>query len=340
VTAVPPGARVELAHGAGGRTMARLIDDLFSRHFANPCLAQGADSAVLPPPGGRMAVTTDSFVVQPLFFPGGDIGSLAVHGTVNDLAVAGATPLYLTAGFILEEGFPLADLARIVESMADAAAAAGVAIVAGDTKVVERGKGDGVFVNTTGIGAVPDAVAVGVERIRIGDAIIVSGTLGDHGVAVMSKRSGLTFATEIVSDSAALHPLVAAMLEVVPDLRAMRDPTRGGLAATLNEIAHATGLAFEILEAGLPVKEAVKGACELLGLDPLHVANEGKLVAFCAADAAERVVAAMRAHPLGRDASIAGRVVEGPAGLVELVTRFGGRRVVDWLAGDQLPRIC
>jgi hydrogenase expression/formation protein HypE len=333
-------ARVELAHGAGGRTMHALIADLFRRHLANQQLDRGEDAAVLAVPGERLAFTTDGYVINPLFVPGGDIGSLAVHGTINDLATTGARPLWLTVGFILEEGFALAGLARIVASMAAAAREAGVAVVAGDTKVVERGKGDGVFVTTAGIGAVPRGVELGIDHIRPGDAVVVSGTVGDHGVAVMSKRSGLAFATEIRSDSAALHDLVAAMLAAVPELRALRDPTRGGVAATLNEIAHARGLAMLLQEDGLPVKEAVRGACELLGLDPLYVANEGKLVAFCPAERAADLVATMRAHPLGRDAAVLGRVVEGPPGLVELETGFGGKRVVDWLAGEQLPRIC
>ena len=333
-------ARVQLAHGAGGRTMTALIADLFARHLDNDVLARGEDAAVLAVPADRLAVATDGFVVQPLFFPGGDIGALAVHGTVNDLAMLGAEPLWLTAGFILEEGFPLADLDRIVVSMAAAAREAGVTVVAGDTKVVERGKGDGVFVTTTGVGAVPTGVALGVDRIRAGDAVVVSGTIGDHGVAVMSKRAGLTFETELRSDSAALHGLVTAMLAAVPELHALRDPTRGGVAATLNEIAHRTGLALHLREDGLPVKAAVRGACELLGLDPLDVANEGKLVAFCPAARAEALVAAMRAHPRGRDAAVLGRVEAGPPGLVELETSFGGKRVVDWRAGEPLPRIC
>ncbi len=332
--------RVELAHGAGGRTMAELIDRLFKRHLANPLLDRGEDCAVLPRPAGRLALTTDGFVVSPLVFPGGDIGALAVHGTINDLAMAGARALALTCGFILEEGFPLADLDRLVASMAAAARAAGVAVAAGDTKVVERGKADGVFITTTGVGEIADGVDLGLARIEPGDAVVVSGTLGDHGVAVMSKRSGLAFTTEITSDSAPLHGLVATMLEAVPDLRALRDPTRGGLATSLNEIASARGIAILLDEARIPLREAVKGACELLGLDPLYVANEGKLVAFCPLDRANALVATMRAHPLGRDAAVVGRVAEAPAGLVELATSFGGKRVVDWLAGEQLPRIC
>ncbi len=332
--------RVELAHGAGGRSMADLIDGLFKRHLANAWLDRGEDSAVLDRPRGRIAVTTDSYVISPFVFPGGDIGSLAVHGTINDLAMVGARPRALTAGFILEEGLALTDLDRIAASMAAAAVGAGVAVVSGDTKVVERGKGDGLFITTTGLGEIAPGVELAIDRIAVGDAVIVSGTLGDHGVAVMSRRAGIAFETEILSDSAPLHDLVATMLEAVPDLRALRDPTRGGVAATLNEIAAARGIAIELQADRLPVREGVKGACELLGLDPLYVANEGKLVAFCPPDAADVLVAAMRAHPLGRDACVMGSVMDGPPGLVELETGFGGRRVVDWLAGDQLPRIC
>ncbi|MEO1089532.1 MAG: hydrogenase expression/formation protein HypE [Pseudomonadota bacterium] len=334
------GERVELAHGAGGRVMADLIDRTFKRAFANDLLARGEDQAVFTPPPGRLAMTTDGFVVSPLFFPGGDIGSLAVYGTVNDLAVGGARPLHVSAGFILEEGFPLADLERLVASMAAAANEAGVGIVTGDTKVVERGKGDGVFITTTGLGVVPDVVRLGIERIEPGDAVVVSGTLGDHGVAIMSKRSGLAFTTEIRSDSAPLHGLVAAMLDAAPNIRCMRDPTRGGLAATLNEITAQRRLGVVLEENGMPIRPEVRGACELLGLDPLYVANEGKLVAFCPDDDADRLVQVMRAHPQGVDAARIGTVSDDPAGLVELVTSFGGRRVVDWLAGEQLPRIC
>lgn len=332
--------RVELAHGAGGRAMHGLIRDLFHRHLGNAELARGEDAAVLPAPGERLACATDGYVVAPRFFPGGDIGALAVHGTINDLACRGARPLWLAVGFILEEGLPLAELDAIVASMAGAAASAGVVVVAGDTKVVERGKGDGVFVTTTGIGAVPAGVDLGAHRIRTGDAVVLSGSLGDHGVAVMAERSGLAFSTELRSDTAALADLAAAMRAAVPDLHALRDPTRGGVAATANEIAHAAGLAIRLDEAALPIKAAVRGACELLGLDPLTVANEGKLMAFCTATDADALVDAMRAHPLGRDAALVGEVAAAPAGLVELATSFGGRRVVDWLAGEPLPRIC
>ncbi len=331
---------IEMAHGAGGRTMAGLIDSVFRPAFDNQWLARAEDHAALAAPDGRLAMTTDTYVISPLFFPGGDIGSLAVHGTINDLATAGARPLYLSAGFVLEEGFPIQDLQRVVASMADAAKAAGVAIVTGDTKVVERGKGDGLFINTTGLGLVPDGVELSTTRVRPGDAVLVSGSLGDHGVAVMSKRSGLSFETEIESDSAALHDLVAVMAGAAAGLRALRDPTRGGLSAVLNEIAQAAGVGMRIREVDLPVKDSVRGACELLGLDPLNVANEGKMVAFCDPVDAQRLLDAMRAHPLGRDASVIGVVTDDPDRFIELETAFGGRRVVDWLAGEQLPRIC
>jgi hydrogenase expression/formation protein HypE len=285
-------------------------------------------------------MATDSHVITPLFFAGGDIGSLAVHGTINDVAVSGATPLYLSAGFILEEGFPLADLKRIVESMAAAARAAGVPVVTGDTKVVEQGKGDGVFITTTGVGVVREGVDVRGDRARPGDKVLVSGSLGDHGVAIMSLRENLGFATAIESDTAALHGLVAAILAAEPDVHVLRDPTRGGLATTLNEIARQSGVGMVIEEDKLPVREQVAAACEFLGLDPLYVANEGKLVCICAPAAADRVLAAMRAHPRGADAVIVGRVIEDPHHFVQMETAFGGKRIVDWLTGEQLPRIC
>ncbi|MFZ1326280.1 MAG: hydrogenase expression/formation protein HypE [Candidatus Contendobacter sp.] len=332
--------QVELSHGSGGRAMAQLIEELFAAVFRNPWLDQRNDQACLDLPPGRIAMTTDSYVIAPLFFPGGDIGSLAVHGTVNDLAMAGARPLYLSAGFILEAGLPLADLRRIVDSMAAAAQAAGVAIVTGDTKVVERGKGDGVFINTTGIGVIPAGLQLSGDRARPGDCILVSGTLGDHGVAVMSQRAGLTFETALQSDSAALHELVAALLAVAPGLRCLRDPTRGGLAATLNEIAAQSGVGMHLQEAAIPLRPAVAGACELLGLDPLCVANEGKLVAICAPEDTEAALAALRAHPLGQAAAVIGEVRADPHRFVTMQTVFGGHRLVDWLSGEQLPRIC
>jgi hydrogenase expression/formation protein HypE len=332
--------RVDMSHGGGGRAMAQLIAELFARHLGNEYLAQGNDGACLPAAGGRLVMTTDSHVVSPLFFPGGDIGCLSVHGTVNDVAVMGATPLWLAAGFILEEGFPLADLARIVESMAHAAREAGVRLVAGDTKVVEQGKGDGVFITTTGVGVLPEGVHLSGDLARPGDAVLVSGSVGDHGVAIMSQRENLAFDTPIRSDTAALNGLTAAMLASGAALRVMRDPTRGGLAATLNEIAHQSGVGIHLDEAAIPVRPEVEAACELLGLDPLNIANEGKLIAVCAAADAERLLAAMRAHPLGREAAAIGRVTEDAHCFVQMKTRFGGRRMVDWLSGEQLPRIC
>ena len=333
--------KIDMTHGAGGRAMTDLIDQLFKKEFANPMLMRGDDQACFEVSDGRMVMTTDSFVISPLFFPGGNIGSLAVHGTVNDLAMGGAEPLYLSAGFILEEGFPLADLKRIVQSMAQAAAAAGVAIVTGDTKVVERGNGDGVFINTTGVGRVPDSVELSGNQARVGDKVILSGSIGDHGVAIMSQRKGMQFATGLESDSAALHGLVAAMLEAgASSLRLMRDPTRGGLAATLNEIAHQSAVGIRLQETAIPVREEVKGACELLGLDPLNVANEGKLIAVVAPGAAAELVTAMGAHPLGADAAIVGEVIEDSMQLVRMQTSIGGERVIDWLHGEQLPRIC
>ncbi|MFA9440205.1 hydrogenase expression/formation protein HypE [Uliginosibacterium sp. sgz301328] len=334
--------RVDLGHGAGGRSMAQLIEQLFLRHFDNPWLRAQNDGACLslPPDAGRIVMATDCHVVSPLFFPGGDIGSLAVHGTVNDVAVAGGRPLWLSAAFILEEGFPLADLERIVVSMAEAARAAGVAIVTGDTKVVERGKCDGVFINTTGVGVAVPGVTLDPANIRPGDAIIVSGTLGDHGMAIMSQRESLSFESELRSDSAALNGLVDAILAAVPGVRALRDPTRGGLAAVLNEFAQAAGCGIHVRESAIPVRPEVTASCELLGLDPLYVANEGKLVAACAPEDAPRVLDAMHAHPLGRDASLIGYAQIDERCFVQMETAFGGRRMVDWLTGEQLPRIC
>jgi hydrogenase expression/formation protein HypE len=332
--------RVEMTHGSGGRAMAQLIDELFLRAFDNEWLDARNDSARFAVPAGRMVIATDSHVVSPLFFPGGDIGCLSVHGTINDVAMSGAAPLYLAASFVLEEGFPLAELERIVASMAAAARAAGVPVVTGDTKVVERGKGDGVFITTTGIGVVPDGVDIAGDRARPGDAIVVSGTLGDHGVAIMSLRENLAFETTIVSDTAALHGLVAAMVAAVPTIHCLRDPTRGGLATTLNEIAHQSACGMVIRERDVPVKAEVAAACEFLGLDPLYVANEGKLVAIVASAHAERLLATMRGHALGRDAAIIGEVIADPQHFVQMETSFGGRRNVDWLTGEQLPRIC
>ncbi|HHI71843.1 MAG TPA: hydrogenase expression/formation protein HypE [Rhodobacteraceae bacterium] len=332
--------RVDITHGAGGRAMAQLIEELFVAHFDNEMLSAMNDQATFAVQAGRMVMATDGHVVSPLFFPGGDIGSLSVHGTINDVAMSGARPLYLSAGFILEEGFPLADLERIVASMAQAASEAGVAIVTGDTKVVERGKGDGVFITTTGVGVVPEGLDISSANAQPGDKVLVSGHLGDHGVAIMSSRENLEFETAVVSDSAALHGLVADMVAAVPAIRTLRDPTRGGLAATLNEIAQSSGVGMRLVEDAIPIRAEVDAACELLGLDPLYVANEGKLVAICPPDSAESLLATMRAHPLGRDAAIIGEVFADDMGFVTMETGFGGTRIVDWLAGEQLPRIC
>ncbi|MDI6747094.1 MAG: hydrogenase expression/formation protein HypE [Rhodocyclaceae bacterium] len=299
------------------------------------------NSSLAPfPSEGKLVLSTDCHVVSPLFFPGGDIGCLAVHGTINDVAMMGARPLALTAGFVIEEGFALADLDRIVASMAAASRAAGVPVVAGDTKVVERGKGDGVFITTTGFGVVPVGVELSGTRARPGDVILLSGSIGDHGMAIMSQRESLAFEAPIVSDTAALHELVAAMLATGADLRCLRDPTRGGLATTLNEIARQSGVGMLLDEMAIPLQPAVAAACEFLGLDPLYVANEGKLVAIVAAADANRVLAAMRTHPLGAKAARIGTVQADPGHFVQMTTCLGGRRNVDWLAGEQLPRIC
>lgn len=333
--------RVDLSHGSGGRAMAQLIADIFHDAFGNEWLQRNDDQAALGVLPGRLVMTTDGYVVSPLFFPGGDIGSLSVHGTINDIAMAGAAPKYLSASFIIEEGFPLADLKRIAQSMGEASRAAGVPIVTGDTKVVERGKADGVFISTAGVGVVPDGVTLSSDKARPGDAVLVSGSMGDHGVAIMSRRSNLEFGVEVLSDSAALHELTGEMTAIAGgSLRVMRDPTRGGLAAALNEIAHQSNVGFLIDEARIPVKPQVAAACEFLGLDPLYVANEGKLVAICAPEAAEALLARMRAHPLGEDAALIGHVIEDDQNFVQMTTSFGGGRIVDWLSGEQLPRIC
>ena len=331
---------VDMTHGSGGRAMAQLIEELFIKHFDNELLRQGNDQALFATSGKRLVMSTDGHVVSPLFFPGGDIGALSVHGTINDVAMSGAKPLYLTAGFILEEGFALTDLEKIVASMANAAKTANVPIITGDTKVVEKGKCDGVFITTTGIGEVPDGLDISGSHARPGDAIIVSGFMGDHGVAIMSSRENLKFETQIVSDSAALHGLVAAMVEAVPQISCLRDPTRGGLATTLNEIARQSGVGMKLVEDDIPVRREVAAACELLGLDVLYVANEGKLIAICPSDYADRLLGVMREHELGRQAAKIGEVVEDDMGFVTMQTGFGGSRIVDWLAGEQLPRIC
>ena len=333
--------RIDLSHGAGGRAMAQLIEGIFHKAFDNDWLRAGNDQSAFPVPAGRMVMTTDGYVVSPLFFPGGNIGTLAVNGTINDIAMAGAVPLYLSASFIIEEGFPLADLDRIAASMGEASRSAGVPIITGDTKVVERGKADGVFISTAGVGTVPAGLDLRADAARPGDAVIVSGSIGDHGVAVMSKRENLEFDTDIVSDCAALHGLVAEMVAAGGQhIRLMRDPTRGGIAATLNEIASQSQLGFRIDEEAIPMKPEVAAACEFLGLDPLNVANEGKLVAVVAPEAVEAVLAAMRAHPLGAEASLIGHAVKDPNGFVQMETSFGGGRIVDWLSAEQLPRIC
>lgn len=332
--------RIVLGHGSGGRLSADLLKDIFLPLFTNPVLDRMDDQAVVDVGGMQLAMTTDSFVVQPLFFPGGDIGSLAVNGTVNDLAMGGARPLYLSAAFIIEEGLPSETLRRIAESMANAATDAGVSIITGDTKVVEKGKGDGVFINTTGIGVVAPGLRLSACEARPGDLVIVSGTIGDHGVAIMASREGLEFETTVHSDTAPLHRLVAEMLAASFEIRCMRDPTRGGLSSTLNEIAAQSGVSIEVEEKQIPVREQVRGACELLGLDPMYVANEGKLVAIVAPEAAGDVLAAMHRNRLGLDAQIIGRVGKGHAGMVTMRTTFGSSRIVDLLPGDQLPRIC
>ena len=332
--------RVDMSHGSGGRAMVQLIEELFAAALGNEYLAQGNDGALLPQAQGRLVMATDSHVVSPLFFAGGDIGCLAVHGTINDVAVMGAQPLYLAASFILEEGFPLADLQRIVVSMAQAAKVAGVPIVTGDTKVVERGKGDGVFITTTGIGVAREGVTLSGDLAQPGDKILLSGTIGDHGMAILSQREGMSFDAPIVSDTVALHGLIAAMLDSGARIRVLRDPTRGGLATTLNEIARQSGVGMMLHESAIPVNAPVAAACEFLGLDPLYVANEGKLVAICAPQDAERLLDVMRDQALGQQAVIIGDVLEDAHHFVQMTTKLGGRRMVDWLTGEQLPRIC
>jgi hydrogenase expression/formation protein HypE len=330
---------VTLAHGAGGEATRRLVEGLFAEALANEALAPLSDSAVVPG-AARLAVTTDAYVVRPLRFPGGDIGSLAVHGTVNDLAVAGAVPRWLTAGFVLEEGLPVAELREIVASMAAAAREAGVAVVAGDTKVVERGKADGLYVTTAGVGELPDGVDLSPAQVRPGDRILLSGTIADHGMAVLVARGELVLEADIASDTAPVHVLAAALRELGDGLRWMRDPTRGGLATALNDLAAEAGLTVRLDERTLPVRPTVTGACEVLGIDPLYVANEGKLVAVVAPDLADRALASLRAHPLGADAALVGVVEDDPDALVLLDTALGGSRIVDVMVGDPLPRIC
>ena len=338
--------QIVLGHGSGGKLSAELIDKVFLSRFRNPLLEKLDDQATLTINGTRLAFTTDSFVVTPIFFPGGDIGTLAINGTVNDLAVGGATPLYLAAAFILEEGLPATELGRVADSMAQAAREAGVQLVTGDTKVVNRGKGDKVFITTTGIGVIERPTQLSADRARPGDKILLSGTIGDHGITILSQREGLELESALASDCAALHELIARMLDAAEEsgdllgMRVMRDPTRGGVATVLNEIADRSGVGMLLRESEIPVRDEVRGACEMLGLDPLYVANEGKLVAVVAAEIADRVLEAMQRHPLGAEARIIGEVTEQPAGMVLMKTGIGGTRVVDVLFGEQLPRIC
>jgi hydrogenase expression/formation protein HypE len=337
--------QIVLGHGSGGKLTADLIDHIFLPAFSNPVLNKLDDQAVLTVGGARLAFTTDSFVVTPIFFPGGDIGRLAIYGTVNDLAMSGARPLYLSAAFILEEGLAVDDLRRVVESMRAAAAEAGVALVTGDTKVVNRGKGDQIFITTTGIGIIVNDVNISADRARPGDQIILSGYIGDHGMAIMSQRENLEFEGAITSDCASLHGLVADMLSTPPGdgaefIHCLRDPTRGGVATTLNEIAKRAGVGMFLREQSIPVRESVKGGCELLGLDPLYVANEGKLLAVVVPERAGAVLHQMREHPLGKDAAIIGEVVAEHPGMVLMKTQIGGTRVLDVMFGEQLPRIC
>jgi len=332
--------RVLLGHGSGGKLSAELVREIFLPAFRNAALARLDDQAIVDVNGLRIAVTTDSFVVKPLFFPGGDIGSLAVHGTINDLAMGGAEPLFLSAAFIIEEGFSMEMLRRIVSSLQRAANEAGVQVITGDTKVVEKGKGDGLFINTTGIGIVAHGVELSADRARPGDKVLLSGSIGDHGIAILAQREGLEFESAIESDSAALHGLVTEMLKTSHAIRCMRDPTRGGLSSTLNEIAEQSRVGIELDEQSIPVRDDVKGACEMLGLDPLYVANEGKLVAIVSPEAADAVLEVMRKHPLGKQAQVVGTVNEKHPGLVTMRTALGTSRIVDMLSGDQLPRIC
>jgi hydrogenase expression/formation protein HypE len=329
--------RILLGHGSGGKMMHQLIREYFSPAFG---IEGAGDSAIVNVPSKRLAYTTDSYVVTPLFFPGGNIGDLAVCGTVNDLAVAGAEPLFLTAGFIIEEGFPLVDLKKIIASMAAAAKLAQVQIVAGDTKVVNKGKADGIFINTSGVGVLRDGVEIAASRIKAGDRVIISGEIGNHGVAILAERNGLTFQPPVQTDTRPLHDLVKKMLEVTSDIHFMRDPTRGGLATTLKEAALESGLCIKIQENALPIPPQVKGACGLLGLDPLYVANEGILIAILDNRHADAVAAAMKSHSFGRNTVIIGDVVEAPTGMVLLETAIGGSRIIDMLPGEQLPRIC
>jgi hydrogenase expression/formation protein HypE len=331
---------IQLAHGSGGRLSAELVSRFFLPRFGNETLNRLEDQAVVDFSQGRLALTTDSFVVDPLFFPGGDIGDLAINGTVNDVCMSGATPLYLAAAFIIEEGLPMVTLHRILLSMEKAAKSAGVQIVTGDTKVVNRGCCDKIFITTTGVGRVPAEANISAANLQAGDTIILSGSIGDHGMAILTSREGLSFASRVQSDTAALNGLVARMLQASPAIHAMRDPTRGGLATTLNEFAAASGAGIVLQEAAIPVRPEVRGACEVLGIDPMYVANEGKLVAVVPGEVAGTVVAAMRSHPLGREAAIIGEVVAENRGMVVMRNALGAQRIVDMPVGEQLPRIC
>jgi len=337
--------KIDMTHGSGGRIMARLIEQMFFKAFDNKLLAQGNDQARIDLPlingkSARLAISTDSFVISPLFFEGGDIGSLSVHGSVNDVALSGAKPLWLTVGFILEEGLPLKDLQKIVNSMAKSAKEAGVEIVTGDTKVVEKGKADGIFINTTCAGILDPRIDLSINKIKEGDAIIVSGTIGDHGTSIMAMRSNIRFEKEVISDSAPLNDLINDMIKSKSDIHAMRDPTRGGIGATLNEIAKEIGMGMVLNEEDLPIRKEVKAISEVLGLDPLYIANEGKLIAFCAKEDAEKLLSIMQKHKYGKDAKIIGKVIKDKNHFVSMKTKYGGERMIDWLAGDQLPRIC
>jgi hydrogenase expression/formation protein HypE len=332
--------RIDMTHGGGGRATVQLVSELFASALDNEFLAQSNDMAVMPHAEGRIVMSTDAYVVSPLFFPGGNIGSLAAHGTINDVAMSGARPHYLSAAFIIEEGFPLADLTRIVNHMAAACREAGVPVVSGDTKVVERGKADGLFIVTTGVGMLSEGFSLSGNNIRPGDAILLSGSIGDHGIAILSCRENLEFGSSILSDSAALNGLISTMIDSVPGICCLRDPTRGGLAATLNELAHQSGVGLVIVEDAVPIKPAVRGACELLGIDPFGVANEGKLLAFCPPDKADQLLKRMREHPLGVDAAIVGFATEDSNQFVRLRTSIGSERIIDWLNAEQLPRIC
>lgn len=331
---------VVLGHGSGGRLSAEMMRDIFMPAFSNPALAAADDQATLPVEAGRIAFSTDSFVVKPLFFPGGNIGELAIYGTVNDLAVGGAIPKYMSAAFILEEGLPFATLKAVVDSMAAAAKAVGVQIVTGDTKVVERGCGDQLFINTTGIGFISSQIQLGAARVEPGDAIILSGPLGDHGITILTQREGMELDGDLKSDAASLLEICQALVKSVPNLHAMRDLTRGGLSSALNEMAATSKTGMELVERDIPVRESVRGACELFGLDPLYVANEGKLIAFVPPEWAEAALEILRSYAVSADARIIGKVTDQHPGRVTMRTSLGTERIVDMLAGDQLPRIC